>query len=76
MVGITLEMADARLQMYLAAETRVLAKQSYEIGDRKLTYADLGEIRAGIAQWQEWVDRLNRARPARGRARRGMICGR
>lgn len=78
MAGITLEIADARLQQYLTAETKVLASQGYKIGDREMTRADLGEIRAGIRYWSDQVDRLNpvqRLLPtprAVGRARRGV----
>ena len=36
MAGITLEQAEAQLASYLAAETKVLAGQSYEIAGRKL----------------------------------------
>lgn len=57
--GITLAIAEARLALYLAAETKVLSSQSYELGDRKLTRADLKEIREGLAYWQSHVDRLN-----------------
>lgn len=70
-VGITLASADARLKEYLAAEKAVLGSQAYEIGDRKLTRADLGEIREGIVFWSGQVDRLNPKRPAVGRVRRG-----
>ncbi|HRG71350.1 MAG: hypothetical protein JNN18_09505 [Rubrivivax sp.] len=51
MAGITLAQAEAKLALYLEAETAVLAKQSYTIAGRSLTYADLGEIRAGIQAW-------------------------
>ena len=57
--GITFEIANARVGLYLAAETKVLAGQAVEFGDRKLTRADLGEIRAGLEYWSGWVDRLN-----------------
>lgn len=76
-VGITLEIADARLKAYLAAEEKVLAGQAYEYGDRKLTRADLGEIREGIKHWSGLVDQLNpvqRTLPVRravGRVRGG-----
>ena len=77
MLGITLEMANERLQLYLAAETKVLQGQSYEFADRKLTRADLAEIRAGLTYWSGLVDQLNpveRVLPVRravGRVRRG-----
>jgi len=72
-VGITLAVADARLKEYLAAERRVLDNQAYEIEGRKLTRADLQQIREGIVFWQGQVDRLDPKpiRRAVGRVRRG-----
>lgn len=72
-VGITLDIADARLKEYLVAERRVLDNQSYEIEGRKLTRADLQQIREGIVFWQGQVDRLNPSpkKHAVGRVRRG-----
>jgi hypothetical protein len=37
---------------YLAAELAVTKGQSYRLGTRDLTLADLGEIRAGRAEWE------------------------
>lgn len=72
-VGITLAVADARLKEYLTAERRVLDNQAYEIEGRKLTRADLEQIRAGIVFWQGQVDRLNPTpvKRAVGRVRSG-----
>ena len=72
-VGITLDVADARLKEYLDAERRVLDNQAYEIEGRKLTRADLQQIREGIVFWQGQVDRLDPKpiRRAVGRVRRG-----
>ena len=73
-LGITLAIAVARLEQYLAAEAKVLGSQSYEMGDRKLTRADLKEIREGLVYWQGHVDRLNPNPPsarAVGRVRGG-----
>ncbi|WP_294354067.1 DUF6148 family protein [uncultured Sphingomonas sp.] len=73
MVGITLAVADARLTEYLTAERRVLDNQAYEIEGRKLTRADLQQIREGIVFWQGQVDRLDPkpVKRAIGRVRRG-----
>lgn len=78
MPGITLDVADQRLQEYMRAESVVLGGQSFDFADgRKLTQADLSAIRSGIAYWSDWVDRLNpvqRQAPAPrpvGRVRRG-----
>ena len=51
MAGITLAQAEAQLALYLAAEAAVLAKQSYELAGRKMTFADLGAIQQGILTW-------------------------
>jgi len=59
MAGITLEIADARLTQYMAAETAVLSSQAYKIDDREMTRADLDAIRSGIQYWSDWVERLN-----------------
>ncbi|MET0375606.1 MAG: DUF6148 family protein [Rhizorhabdus sp.] len=70
-VGITLEIAAARLALYLTAEAKVLASQAYEIDGRKMTRADLREIREGLVFWQGRVDALGGTAPRpRGRARR------
>ena len=53
--------ATDMLQLYLDAETKVLAGQAVDWGDRKLTRANLAEIRAGRAEWQRAV---NREKPA------------
>jgi hypothetical protein len=45
----------------------VLNGQSYSIGERKLTRADLAEIRDGIAYWEKKVQRLSRGGGARVR---------
>jgi hypothetical protein len=38
---------------YIAAETAILAGQSIEFQGRKLTRADLVEIRAGRQEWEQ-----------------------
>ena len=62
MAGITLAQAQARLDSYLAAELAVLGGQEYAIGDRRLRRADLREIRAGVALWDQRVKDLSRTR--------------
>ncbi len=41
--------AQARLDLYLAAESKVLAGQSVRLNERQVTLADLAEIRKAIA---------------------------
>ena len=66
MTGITLATAEARLQLYLDAEAKVLAGQSYSIstgsGSRTLTRADLAEIQSGIKLWDARAKALNPSR--------------
>lgn len=45
---------ETRLELYLAAEVKILKGQSVRFGDRELRYADLKEIRGEI-------EKLNRA---------------
>lgn len=68
MAGITAAQAEAQLALYLAAEAAVLAKQSYSIGGRSLSLANLAEIQAGIKLWDERAKALA-MNVGRGRAR-------
>ncbi|MGR9045632.1 MAG: DUF6148 family protein [Gammaproteobacteria bacterium] len=60
MAGITLAQAEAKLALWIAAEESVAAGQSYSIGDRSLTRANLSDIRASITYWDQQVKRLTR----------------
>jgi len=68
MAGITLAQAQAQLDSYLAAETRVLSGQSYEIAGRRLNRANLAEIQGGIKIWNERVQALTQSAQGRSRA--------
>ena len=72
MAGITLDQANAQLQLWLAASTAVAAKQAYEIDTggtrRKLTLVDAAEIRNSIDYWQRQVRDLTP--PSQGGRRR------
>lgn len=70
MAGITLDQADSRLTEYINAESAVLSGQSYSIGGRSLTRANLKEIRDGIDYWEKKVASLS---PNRGVLIRGMV---
>lgn len=59
MAGITLAIAQAKLDAYLAAETAVLSGQKYEIEGRTLQRANLSEIQSGINIWNQRVQRLS-----------------
>ena len=57
---ITLEIAQKHLQAWLEAEYAVaVAGQSYTIGSRSLTRANLAEIRDAITFWQAKVNELD-----------------
>ena len=75
MAGITLAQAEARLAEYMAAETAVLTAQSYEIAGRRMTRADLAEIRAGIDAWNARVGMLTSRVGGRGRSRTVITSG-
>lgn len=51
MAGITLEMAEAKLQEYLDCEAKIMAGQSYTIGSIKYYRADLAAVQQGIRLW-------------------------
>lgn len=61
--------AQQMLDAYIAAETAVLSGQSWRLGERMLTRADLAEIRSGRREWQARVD-AEKAGAGRGTARR------
>ncbi len=66
-MSILLATAQQRLIDYLDAEAAVIKRQEYRIGDRMVKYADLEEIRKGIAYWENKVADLTAS--ATGRAR-------
>jgi hypothetical protein len=74
MAGITLENAQAQLDLYLEAERAVLLNQEYEIAGRRLKRADLESIQIGIKSWDARVKQL--AGVACGRRRNRTIVGR
>lgn len=69
MAGITLEKASMHLDAWLEAELELTTHQSYTIGSRTLTKADLGEVRKQIEYWNNWVLKLNNASKNKGRNR-------
>ena len=54
-MAIDLATAQARLTLWLEAEERVSRAQSYTIGNKTLTRADLADIRAQIDYWKREV---------------------
>lgn len=58
MSGITLSDAQEMLDLWVEAERAVTTGQSYKIGSRSLTRADVSEIAKRINFWRDEVDRL------------------
>ncbi len=61
---------QSRLDLYLAAEAKILAGQSVRFGERQLQRADLSEVRAEIKALQAAVAREQASAAGRG----GRFC--
>jgi len=57
-MAYTLAEAQTMLTAYIEAEKAVLGGQSYSIGNRALSRADLEEIRKGRDEWNKVVSNL------------------
>ena len=64
-------MAQDHLEAWMEAELQVTTHQSYQLGSRTLTMADLGEIRKTIDYWNAKVQSLNNS--SRGGRTRQVI---
>ena len=71
MTGITLETAQRMLDVWVAAEESVSHGQSYQIGNRSLTKADLTQIGKRIEYWSNKVTELSQQRAGTGW---GILC--
>ena len=71
--GWTLDVAKTHLQAFLDAELAVATGQSYKIGSRSLTRADLSEIKERIKFWSNEVERLEAGRKKGISAYRAVI---
>lgn len=60
MTGISLATAQAQLDTWIQAETKVAAGQAYQIGQRSLKRADLQYIAERIRYWNQMVISLTR----------------
>lgn len=69
MAGITMETAQRHLDEWMEAELTVTTGQSYTIGSRVLTRANLTEIRNAIDYWNKKVIALDNAKKVGGRNR-------
>ena len=67
--GISLEVAKKHLDAWLTAELEVTTHQSYTIGSRSLTKANLSEIRKQIEYWSDQVARMENIEKRGGRNR-------
>ena len=61
-----LQRAKSRLELYYEAEEKILQGQSYSIGSRSLTRANLGEVQDKIKELESKVKSLSK----RGHTRR------
>lgn len=69
MAGITLERARQHLTAWLEAELAITTSQSYTIGSRSLTRANLDEVRKQVAFWENKVAELENIAKRKGRNR-------
>lgn len=69
MAGITLQIAKTHLEEWLKAELAVTTSQSYTIGSRVLTRANLTEIRNAIDYWNRKANELENIEKTGGRNR-------
>lgn len=58
MAGITLQEAQNHLEIWLAAELELATSQSYTIGTRSLTRANLAEVCEQVKYWEKKVRQL------------------
>ncbi len=69
MAGITLVQAQAQLDAYLAAETKILIGQRVVLDGQDLTRAHLEFVQAGISAWDARVKALSAQSSGLGRMR-------
>lgn len=69
MAGISKETAQKHLDAWLEAEMVITTGQSYTIGSRSLTRANLTEIRNAIEYWSGKVQAIENAEKSGGRNR-------
>lgn len=69
MAGITKEEAQKHLDIWLEAEAQIATGQSYQIGTRQLTRADLASVRKQIDYWNNKVMQAEAVKQSRGRNR-------
>ncbi len=70
-----LEMKKERLERYYEAEEKILKGQSYKIGTRELTRADLASVQGKIKELETEVDTLEKRGTAKRRSARVVPLG-
>lgn len=65
-----LEAYKARLASYMAAELKILEGQSYSIGSRSLTRANLGEVQLMIKELEAKINALESRGSTKRRVKR------
>lgn len=70
MAVFTKELCKRKLETWLAAEEAVATGQSYQIGTRMLTRADLKQIRE---EMEYWAGKLTEAENAESRGGRNRV---
>lgn len=70
MAHYSVKVCKERLALYMDAEAVVLTGQSYTIGGRSLTRANLADIRKGV---DYWADKLAEAEKAEATGRNGIF---
>lgn len=73
MAGITLAQAEAQLAAWLEASIAVSKGQSYSVGGRSVTRADLPAISAQIDKWERKVQQLQGGSSGGSRVRHGVL---
>lgn len=69
MAGITKKEAQRHLDIWLEAEAQIATGQSYQIGSRMLTRADLASVRKQIDYWNNKVEQAEAVEQKHGRNR-------
>ncbi len=67
MAAVTKEIAKKHLETWLEAEMAVANAQSYTIGSRTMTKANLSEIRKSIEYWENKLAQLENMEKHGGR---------
>ena len=53
----TVKFCQGRLDMWLSAEEALATSQSYKMGSRQLTRADLSTVRKSITYWENELEK-------------------